>query len=312
MSTTSPYSRRPQSGSARPILLLLLAVVIFAAGGVSTWWWLTQRTAPKTAQATASPEPNFGPLTPSTLAGSPETGPSAAAASPEAGPSPAASAQVASGPTGPRVPGPRKPPAKPPVSLAPVVTVAQLLGEAETASTANRFSDAADLYDRALALEPTNEKALAGKARIAAMGMGRAFVLGTTTVESLRAVGRDLEGFDTKGVGVKRAPKIEGQINLVMEPATVKPGEPYAVKLFLKNDAKKGIIEVDEIKVSMIVDGKWSTRPLPSKARQIAPKQRVLLEELPGIWHAGVSDWAVEAVVTSKNQDVYRNRLTWK
>ena len=48
------------------------------------------------------------------------------------------------------------------------------------------------------------------------------------------------------------------------------------------------------------------------RRRQVAPKQRVLLEELPGSGRPASSDWAVEAVVTSKNQDVYRNRLTWK
>ena len=93
-------------------------------------------------------------------------------------------------------------------------------------------------------------------------------------------------------------------------PATLKAGDPYSVRSSLKNDGKKAI-EVDEMKVSMIVDGKWSTRPLPQKVKR-SSQQRVLLEELPGIWKGGVNDWAVEAVVTSKNQDVYRNRLTWK
>ena len=89
-------------------------------------------------------------------------------------------------------------------------------------------------------------------------------MLGTTVVESLRSVGRDLQGFDTSGVGVKRAPKIEGLIELVMQPATVEAGRPYAVMVFLKNDGKQPI-EVDEMKVSMIVDGKWSTRPLAGR-----------------------------------------------
>ena len=139
----------------------------------------------------------------------------------------------------------------------------------------------------------------------------RSFVLGTTVVESLKSVGRDLDGFETSGIGVKRAPKVEGQLELVMQPPTVEAGRPYSVMVYLKNDGKKSI-DVDEMKVSMIVDGKWSTRPLPPKTKQVRPKQRVLLEELPGIWRPGVSDWAVEAVVTSKGQDVYRNRLTWK
>jgi hypothetical protein len=139
----------------------------------------------------------------------------------------------------------------------------------------------------------------------------RSFILGTTVVESLRSVGRDLDGFETSGIGVKRAPKVEGQLELVMQPTTMEAGRPYSVMVYLKNDGKKAI-DVEEMKVSMIVDGKWSTRPLPPKTKQVRPRQRVLLEELPGSWRPGVSDWAVEAVVTSKGQDVYRNRLTWK
>jgi hypothetical protein len=284
MTTTAPPSRRLESGSARPVLIVLLAVVMFAAGSASTWWWMTRKAAPTSVAAAPTPAPNFGPLTPSTtLAASPAAAAnSAPPPSPPAEPSPAASPRVASTATGSTAPAPRarKPPAKPPVVAAPA----------------------------AVPVEPKSDKLAAGKTRTAS---APTFVLGTTVVESLRAVGRDLPGFDSAGVGVKRAPKVEGQIDLVMEPARLKAGDGYVVKIFLKNDGKKGI-EVDEMKVSMIVDGKWSTRPLPPRARQVPPQQRVMLEELPGIWRAGVSEWVVEAVVTSKGQDVYRNRLTWK
>lgn len=309
MSATSPSSRRPsQSGSARPLLILFLAVLSFAAGAATMWWYLTEAPVTPTGAAKSTPAPDFGPLTPPTLTPVPEAQPSpeAPAAAAAEQPPPATAAGAAKAPPG------RRAAAKPPVATpAPVVPVAQLLSQAESAETAKRFTDAADLYDRALKLDPRNEAARAGRARVSAPGTSRSFVLGTTVVESLRTVGRDLAGFDTSGVGVKRAPKVEGQIELVMQPPRVKAGDAYAVMVFLKNDGKKSI-EVDEMKVSMIVDGAWSTRPLPPKAKQVAPKQRVLLEELPGIWKAGVNDWAVEAVVTSKNQDVYRNRLTWK
>jgi hypothetical protein len=310
MSMPSRSSRRAESGSGRPLLLLLVAVLLFAAGGATAWWWLKEHGTVTRQAATATPSPDFGPLTPSSLVPSPEASTAASPAA-EAAPSPEASTRVASAgkPGGPPL---RRPPPRPPVTVVPVNSLAQILTEAESAAAASRFAEAADLYDRALQMDPKNATALAGKARIGAMGAGRSFVLGTTVVESLRAVGRDLDGFDTKGVGVKRAPRIDGQLDLVMEPPTPKAGDAYAVKLFLKNDSKKGTIDVDEMKVSMIVDGKWSTRPLPPKLHVVAPHQRVLLEELPGIWHAGVKDWAVEAVVTSKNQDVYRNRLTWK
>jgi hypothetical protein len=143
------------------------------------------------------------------------------------------------------------------------------------------------------------------------MGANRRFVLGTTTVESLRSAKHGLDGFDTKGVEVKRAPAVDGHLELMMEPPKVKPGDPFAVKVFLHNDGKKPI-EVDDLKVSMLVDGKRSTRPLAPKVKEVAPRDRGLIEELPGIWKAGLNEWEVEVAVTSKAQDVYRNRLSWK
>jgi len=272
MSTTSPSSRRSQAGSARPILILLLAVVMFGAGALTAWWYLTRGVITAGAGPAASPSPNFGPLTPTTLAAAPEAQPSAVVPAVEAEAVPAAPPPAPA--AGGAAPRPARRAAKPPVTApAPAVPVPQ----------------------------PPDPAA----------GASRNFVLGTTVVESLRSVGRDLQGFETSGVGVKRAPRVEGQLELVMQPERVKLGDPYSVMVYLKNEGKKSI-EVDEMKVSMIVDGKWTTRPLPPKVKQVAPKQRVLLEELPGTWRGAVSDWAVEAVVTSKNQDVYRNRLTWK
>jgi hypothetical protein len=307
MPTTSPSPHRSDAGSARPILFLLTAIVFFAAGVVSAWWYLTQRHPP----APPTHAPDFGPLTPSAAPAAPAT--EATAPAPvAAAPSPAAEAQPA--PAAPAAGGGR-PPAKARAAkvapVAPVNPIGQMLSQAESAASEKRFADAADLYERVLKVDPANEAARAGKARIGAMGATRAFVLGTTTVESLRGLGRGLDGFETAGVGVKRAPTVEGLLELVMEPAKVNAGDAYSVKVFLKNAGKKAI-DVDEMKVSMIVDGKWSTRPLPPKVKQVAPKQRALLQELPGVWRAGVKDWAVEAVVTSRGQDVYRNRLTWK
>ena len=281
MSTTSPSSRRSESGSARAILVFLLAVVMFAAGAATSWWYLTQPgvLTAVVPSPSPSPAPDFGPLTPSTLAGAPESQPPATAPGTEAAGAAAAGAAGAPPPAPPATkPGGAGPStrraARPPVAATPAPV---------------------------LPAPPTGAQAAAG----------RSFVLGTTVVESLRSVGRDLQGFDSSDVGVKRAPKVEGLLDLVIQPEKLKAGEPYSVLVFLKNEGKKAI-EVDEMKVSMIVDGKWATRPLPAKVKQVPPKQRVLLEELPGIWKGGVNDWAVEAVVTSKSQDVYRNRLTWK
>jgi hypothetical protein len=298
----SPSSRRRQTGSARVLAVLLLAVVMFVAGAATTWWYF-QSHGVTIAKAPAPPA-DFGPLTPpTTAAAAPATEPTAPPVT--EGAPPATEPPVKTAP-------PVKKPVRPPVTVpGPSAAVADLLGQAEAAVAAKRFADAAELYQRALKLDPSNEAARAGAARVAKLAAARSFVLGTTVVESLRAVGKDLDGFDTSGVGVKRAPRVEGTVELVMQPPSVEEGKPYAVMVFLKNDGKKAI-EVDDVKVSMIVDGQRSTRPVPPRTRQVPPQQRVLIEELPGVWKAGVGDWAVEAVVTAKNQDVYKNRLTWK
>src|SRR5712691_3520755 len=179
MSMTSPSSRRSQAGSARPILILLLAVVMFGAGALTAWWYLTRGVVTTAGTAVASPPPNFGPLTPTTLAASPEAQASAAVPAVEAEAAPAAPPRAPAAGGGAAPPARRA--AKPPVTApGPAVPAAQ----------------------------PPNK----------ASGTGRSFVLGTTVVESLRAVGRDLQGFDTSGVGVKRAPKVEGAVEIVMQP----------------------------------------------------------------------------------------------
>jgi hypothetical protein len=277
MSRTSPVSRPSESGSSRPILILFLAVVMFASGAATSWWWFTQRVPPKVTVASvpaASAPPNFGPLTPSPVTASASASPSPSPSAAEPSPK---TAEVAPPPVSLPSPRPRvaRSPRVPPATTPPAATGP---GAAPPAPPPP---------------------------------VGHGFVLGTTVVESMRSPGKDLSGFDTADVGVKRAPKVEGLIELVMDPPQVKAGESYAVKVFLKNQGRKPI-DVGEMKVSVTVDGKTTTRPLPPKARQVPPMQRTLLEELPGVWRADVSDWTMEAVVTSKQQDVYRNTLTWK
>jgi hypothetical protein len=48
---------------------------------------------------------------------------------------------------------------------------------------------------------------------------------------------------------------------------------------------------------------------MPPRARNVAPGERVLLTELPGVWPDGVASWALEVAVTSKRQDRYTNTM---
>lgn len=139
----------------------------------------------------------------------------------------------------------------------------------------------------------------------------RRFVLGTTSIESLKPVLRDLKGFEADNVGVKRAPEVNGRVELEMDPATVRPGVDYTVKVYLANDGAKDI-PVQEMQILTVENGKASSRTLPPRARSVRPQQRVLLGEISGVWREVMRTWAMDVVVTSGRQDVYRNRLQWE
>ena len=145
----------------------------------------------------------------------------------------------------------------------------------------------------------------------APMRPGRPFVLGKTVVESLKPATSEVPGFDTAGLGVKRAPEVPGRVDFEVNPSAVKAGDAYAVKVYLVNDGGKAIA-VDALSVAMVADGKRSARAMPPRARNVAPKERALLAELPGVWQDGLGTWALEVAVTSKRQDRYTNTLNWK
>jgi hypothetical protein len=137
------------------------------------------------------------------------------------------------------------------------------------------------------------------------------FAAGMTAVESLKGIEGDLKGFDASGVGVKRAPDVNGRLELQAEPATARPGQPFKVKVFFINEGKKGI-KVRELRISTVADGRWSHRTAAAPRDEIKPRQRVLVHEVPGQWKDDVRSWALEVVATSDREDVYRNALYWQ
>jgi hypothetical protein len=139
----------------------------------------------------------------------------------------------------------------------------------------------------------------------------RRFVLDRTTVESLKPVERQIEGFEAGDVGVKRAPEVNGRVELEMNPAQVRPGVDYTVKVYLANDGDKDI-PVQEVRVATMENGKSASWPLPVRARSVRPKQRVLLHEVAGVWRENARSWTMDVFVTSSRKDVYRNRLRWE
>lgn len=136
----------------------------------------------------------------------------------------------------------------------------------------------------------------------------RRFVQGQTVTENMKRAGGGLAGFETSGVGMRRAPEVVGHLDLEMTPGEVRPGESYAVRIFLANEGRK-TIQLSSMNVAVVADGKRNARAMIPRVREIAPRERVLLAELPGVWREGLESWAVEVNATSSRQDSYRNDL---
>jgi hypothetical protein len=60
------------------------------------------------------------------------------------------------------------------------------------------------------------------------------------------------------------------------------------------------------------VNGKERTTKVKPQIREVASHQNEVVHELTGAWERSTASWSLEAVVISKRQDVYRNRVTWK
>ena len=251
----------------------LLAVLAFV--GLGAFLLLRRDQTPTVTQASPPPLPTttLAPTAPPSMAAVESPAPSPEAASPE--PSPAAATAAPTGPRGRRRAG-------------------------SPSGAGTRVADAGmgTRLPPGPAMPPT--------------GTGtRHFVLGTTNVESLKKVERDLQGFDRTGVGVKRAPEVNGRVEMEMTPGEVRPGVDYTVKVFLANDGDKDI-PVQDLKIATVEDGKWTAHTFTPGVRTVKPRQRILLHETSGVWREAARSWAMEVTVTSSRQDVYKNRLSWQ
>jgi hypothetical protein len=207
--------------------------------------------------------------------------------------------------------------AAPPVTAAPAapppaVVAAGIVARADTARRAGNLDSAEQLFDEALRADPQNAAATAGKAAVTAARAAarKAFMPGRTVVQTQDAKA-DMAGFDTADVSVKKAPDFSGRIEFSVSPPKVKPGDNYAVQIYLVNVGKKAI-KVSSVALTTNLNGTKSSRPVPTRVKEVAPTQRVLLEETAGVWPEEVSWWSTEVLVTANKGDSLKNLLTWK
>jgi tetratricopeptide (TPR) repeat protein len=208
-----------------------------------------------------------------------------------------------------------------------------LLSQAETALAGQKYDTAIEGFDKALALDPQNARALQGRsgaiaaraiaqaaqgqaAGAATRAPGRAFVAGRTTPHSAETRAQAVpDGFaETPGVEVKRgsqAAELPGKILFQVEPEAVTPGAAYKVRIFLLNEGNASI-QIRDMVLGTQVNGRTARAPVPPLAREVAPRQKALLREVSDVWKEEVSSWSMEVLLRTVRGEAYENRLTWK
>ena len=185
------------------------------------------------------------------------------------------------------------------------------MAQARTASDARNYDAAVSMYDEVLKLDPRNSAASAGRtaANAARNAAHRAFVAGRTVVGTEQKSKGGLSGFDGADV-VQKSADFSGRLEFAMNPAGVKPGEPYRLTVALVNDGKKAI-KISGMTYTITVNGQKTGNPVMPKVKEVGPAQRVVLEELPGVFPDATS-WVAEVLVTANKGDSLKNQLTWK
>ncbi len=143
-----------------------------------------------------------------------------------------------------------------------------------------------------------------------ASGPVRTFVTGKTQISGARS-GGEVQGFDSADVKTRRTPDFVGKVQFEETPAMVKAGEPVTLRVFVVNEGKKPV-RVRSVALTLTQNGKRSSLPVNLLGRDVAPLQRVAVAEATTVWADDVSDWSLDAVVTSDRDETGSARLTWE
>ncbi|MCL4821044.1 MAG: protein kinase [Vicinamibacteria bacterium] len=203
-----------------------------------------------------------------------------------------------------------------------------LLTQAQTEVTAQKYDAAISLYDEALKLDPSNQAAMIGKtsaisakalAQAAASSAARptaaakAFEVGKTQA-SAGSGGAVPPGFsETAGITAVKGSAtadLPGKVEFDVNPGTPKPGEKYTVTVVFGNDGGAPI-QIKDMIVTTVINGKRQQAPVPPLVKEVAPRDKATVFQLPDFWKEDWTAWSMEVMVRTVRGESYKNKVTW-
>jgi hypothetical protein len=138
------------------------------------------------------------------------------------------------------------------------------------------------------------------------------FTTGETSVETNSGSAPEVpRGFEPGGVAVKAAPRVPALIEFDVVPKTIKPGDPYTVRVFVRNQGKKAI-RIRELRVASTLNGSRSEAAVTPKLKDVPPELSALVAEIPSVWKPDVRAWTLEVALRSGHGDIYKNTVSWR
>jgi tetratricopeptide (TPR) repeat protein len=206
-----------------------------------------------------------------------------------------------------------------------------MLTQADNALAGQKYDAAIGLYDEVLKRDPSNQRAAQGRggaiaARAVAQAAnnagpraapGKSFVSARTQAQSVetRKGGSIPEGFEADpNVTVKKgsqAAELPGKILFEIDPAAVKAGESYTVKVYLLNEGNAPI-QITQMMVNPRINGRGVSAPVSAQVKEVAPQQKAMLMSSRDIWKEDTTSWSMEVTVSTARGESYKNQVTWK
>ena len=114
-------------------------------------------------------------------------------------------------------------------------------------------------------------------------------------------------GFDVSEVQTSRAPQFNGRMEFEVLPPAVRPGEPFVVRIHLRNGGRKSV-KIRALQIAAVVDGRRTPALAKLLLREVQGLSRGLVAEYSGVWN-GERDWRLEAVVTADKDEMVVSSL---
>jgi tetratricopeptide (TPR) repeat protein len=133
----------------------------------------------------------------------------------------------------------------------------------------------------------------------------RSFTVEATKVTAPGGAGP--AGFDVSEVQTSRAPQFNGRMEFEVLPPAVRPGEPFVVRIHLRNVGRKSV-KIRALQIAAVVDGRRTPALAKLLLREVQGLSRGLVAEYSGVWN-GERDWRLEAVVTADKDEMVASSL---